>query len=242
MMTLSNNAQELDVTYKDGNLTLKGYAYQPKEALPNNPGVLILPAWMGIDEQAREMGKKLAELGYHAFVADIYGVGNYPKDTKQAGELAGFYKKNIDAYQMRIQVALDELIFSGSSEQNVAIIGYCFGGTGALEAARGSLDVKGVVSIHGGLGKDEARNTKIKTKVLILHGADDPFVPESEILSVQKEMKASKADWQMIYYANAVHAFTNKNAGNDNSKGAAYNELAAKRSNEHLLLFLKEIL
>jgi dienelactone hydrolase len=102
--------------------------------------------------------------------------------------------------------------------------------------------VVGVVSFHGGLGKAEERITaSVKPKVLVLHGADDPFVPEKEVLAFQTEMKTAKADWQMIYYANAVHSFTNKKAGTDNSKGAAYNELADKRSNEHFLQFLKEL-
>lgn len=99
-----------------------------------------------------------------------------------------------------------------------------------------------MVSFHGGLGKDATReNGAIKPKVLVLHGADDPHVSQKDIEAFQKEMKDGNADWQMIYYSNAVHAFTEKEAGTDNSKGAAYNEKADKRSWEHFMMFLDEL-
>ncbi len=122
------------------------------------------------------------------------------------------------------------------------MIGYCFGGTGALEAARANMPVKGIVSFHGGLGRDTTKEIgAIMPKVLVCHGAIDPYVPESQIKQFQKEMNDSKADWQMNYYANAVHAFTEKEAGDDNSKGAAYNALADKRSWEAMKQFFKEL-
>ena len=105
------------------------------------------------------------------------------------------------------------------------------------------MKVKGVVSFHGGLGKDVTRpNGPITPRVLVLHGADDPFVSKEEIDQFQNEMRMVNADWEMIYYANAVHAFTEVKAGNDNSKGAAYNEKAAKRSWIAMLEFLKQVL
>jgi dienelactone hydrolase len=105
------------------------------------------------------------------------------------------------------------------------------------------MKVKGVVSFHGGLEKEVSRFVNpINTKVLVLHGADDPYVSAPSITDFQNEMRNAKADWQMIYYANAVHAFTEILAGTDNSKGAAYNEKADKRSWEHLKIFLQEVL
>ncbi len=237
------SAQIQSVTYNDGNQNLIGFSSKPKKANADNSGILILPAWMGIDDHSKEVAQQLAELGHHAFIADIYGEGNYPKNSSEAGKQAGFYKNNIADYHRRIQLALDQLIQSGANKDKIVVIGYCLGGTGALEAARAGLNVKGVVSFHGGLGKAEDRIiSEIKPKILVLHGADDPFVPEKEILAFQKEMRDAKADSQMIYYSGAVHSFTNKKAGNDNSKGAAYNELADKRSFVHFLSFLKEIL
>ncbi|MFL9843293.1 dienelactone hydrolase family protein [Flavobacterium rhizosphaerae] len=236
------NAQLKPVSYTEGGQKLNGFAAIPAKPIKQKAGILILPAWMGINNHSKEVAEKLAHEGYYAFVADIYGEGKYPTNTKEAGTQAGYYKNNYKEYQKRIQAALDQLIKAGADANNIVVIGYCFGGTGALEAARANMNVKGVVSFHGGLGKDASRpNDKIVPKVLILHGADDPYAPEADIKSVQKEMKDGKADWQMIYYGNAVHAFTEKEAGNDNSKGAAYNEKADKRSWQHFILFLDEI-
>jgi dienelactone hydrolase len=237
------NAQLKEISYQDGNQLLVGFESKPQKLIASKAGILILPAWMGIDDHSKEVAQKMSELGYVAFIADIYGKGNYPTNTQQAGQQAGFYKNNVADYQRRIQLALNQLITAGANKDKIVVIGFCFGGTGALEAARSNMNVVGVVSFHGGLGKAEDRKTEtVKTKILVLHGADDPYVPAQEIEQFQEEMRTAKADWQMIYYANAVHSFTNKKAGNDNSKGAAYNELADKRSFAHFLLFLNEIL
>lgn len=236
-------AQLKAVDYNDGEQKLSGFVAKPSKALKSKAGVLILPAWMGIDDHAKESATDLAKLGYYTFVADIYGVGNKPTNYSEAGQKAGYYKKNIQEYQKRIQLALDQLIKQGANPDDIVVMGYCFGGTGAIEAARSNMKVKGIVSFHGGLGRDEARTIEpITAKVLVLHGADDPYESEAEIKAFQEEMRKSKSDWQMVYYANAVHSFTDKNAGTDNSKGAAYNENAYKRSWIALLDFLKEVL
>lgn len=243
LFSTTMNAQLKPVKYAEGSQTLNGLFIKSAKKSAYNPGILLLPAWLGIDNASKGIAEELSKLGYHVFIADIYGEGNYPKNTSEAGKQAGFYKTNYEAYQKRINAALQELVKSGANADNIAAIGYCFGGTGVLEAVRGHLNVKGIASFHGGLGKDTARKTEpTSVKVLICHGADDPFVPKEEIASFQQEMRDAKADWQMIYYANSVHSFTNPEAGNDNSKGAAYNAVAAKRSFEHLQLFLNEVL
>ena len=237
------NAQLKPVKYTEGSQQLNGLFIKSAKKSSNNPGILLLPAWLGIDNASKGIAGELSKLGYHVFIADIYGEGNYPKNTGEAGKQAGFYKTNFEAYQKRIDAALKELVKSGANADNIVAIGYCFGGSGVLEAARGHLNVKGIASFHGGLGKDASRkNEPISTKVLICHGADDPFVSKDEIAAFQQEMRDGKADWEMIYYANAVHSFTNPEAGSDNSKGAAYNAVAAKRSFDHLQLFLNEVL
>ncbi len=236
-------AQLKTVKYADGNQALNGLSIKPAKKSSQNPGILLLPAWLGIDNASKGIAENLSKLGYHVFIADIYGEGNYPKNTAEAGKQAGFYKTNYEAYQKRINLALQELIKSGANADNIVVIGYCFGGTGVLEAARGHLNVKGVASFHGGLGKDATRPaTPITAKVLICHGADDPYVSKEEVAAFQQEMRDSKADWQMIYYSDSVHSFTNPEAGSDNAKGAAYNPVAARRSFEHLKLFLDEVL
>lgn len=235
-------AQMKPISYSDGNQRLTGFGIQAKNSVNNKPGILILPAWKGIDIHSKEVAQQLSDLNYTAFIADIYGEGNYPTNTKEAGQQSGFYKTNFLDYQRRIQLALDQLVKLGANPEQIVVIGYCFGGTGALEVARSKMKVKGVVSFHGGLNKDVARfNNNITAKVLVLHGADDPYVSQQSIVDFQNEMRDGKADWQMIYYADAVHAFTEISAGNDKSKGAAYNEKADKRSWEHMKLFLMEI-
>ena len=243
LFSTSVNAQLKAVTYIDGSQKLNGLAIAPKKASKTKAGILILPAWKGIDTHAKQSAEKLSKMGYYAFVADIYGEGNYPTNTKEAGKLAGYYKNNVCDYQRRIQLALDQLVKSGANPNNIVVIGYCFGGTGVLEAARAGMQVQGVVSFHGGLGRDATRvNNSIKARVLVLHGADDLYVPEAEVTAFQQEMRDTKADWEMIYYADSVHAFTDPEAGNDNSKGAAYNAKADKRSWERMNSFLKDVL
>lgn len=239
---ITAQSQLKPVTYTDGNQKLEGLAAAPKKATPKKAGVLILPAWMGVDAHSKESAQELSKLGYYVFVADIYGIDKRPKNTTEAGKIAGHFKTNYKEYQQRIQLALDQLIKSGANPNKIAVIGYCFGGSGALEAARANMNIKGVVSFHGGLGRDPSRTIEpIKPKVLVLHGADDFYVPETEVKAFQDEMRTAKADWQMVFYADAVHAFTHKDAGNDKSKGVAYNEKADKRSWRAMLDFLNEI-
>lgn len=236
-------AQLTTVTYQDKDQKLNGQLSKPRQAGTKKPGILILPAWKGIDEHSKTVAQQLSKKGYYVFVADIYGEGNYPQNTEDAGKMAGYYKKNLTAYHTRIRLALDQLIKAGAHADEIVIIGYCFGGQGALEAARINMPVKGVVSIHGAYGRDPSQPMEvIKPRILILHGADDPHGSAEAIAGFQDELRKTKADWQMNYYANAVHAFTDPAAGNDNSKGAAYNETADHRSWNDLLAFLKDLL
>ncbi len=242
-MTLQSNAQLKEVTYYNGKQELKGLSILPKAKTVNNPAILILPAWKGIDNHSKNTANDLSKMGYIAFVADIYGKGNYPKSTEEAGKISGHYQSHILEYQNRIFLALNELIKSGANPNNIAIIGYCFGGTGAIEAAYANLKVQGVVSFHGSLiGSSNEETSSISPKILILHGADDPFVAEADIRACIKSLDARKADWQMISYSGAVHAFTDPEAANNKLPGAAYNAVAAERSWDHMKLFLSEIL
>jgi dienelactone hydrolase len=121
-------------------------------------------------------------------------------------------------------------------------MGYCFGGGVVLELARSGADIQGVVSFHGNLDTPYPESTKsIKPKVLILHGADDPHVPQEQVSAFQNEMRSARTDWQLNIYGNAVHAFTNPEAGSDPSKGAAYNKDADSRSWEAMKSFCREI-
>ena len=212
--------------------TYEGYLAYDDAGKNPRPGVLVAHNWMGVTDTTRERVDELAGLGYVAFAVDIYSKGVRPKDVQEAGALAGSYKKDRVALRMRMQEGLRVLREQKQVDKSrIAVIGYCFGGTAALELARAGADIKDVVTFHGGLDSPRPEDgKKIKAKLLILHGADDPFESNEDMAAFEKEMRDSKLDWQLVKYGNAVHSFTEKAAGNDNSKGAAYNELADKRS------------
>lgn len=235
LMIIPVSAQALkEVAYKDGNQKLNGLV--TSNAGQKLPGVLILPAWKGIDNEAKTAALNLEKEGYIAFIADIYGEGNIPEDNVSAAKASGQFKSDYEAYQARIQAALDELKKQGALPDKIAVIGYCFGGTGALETARAGFPVQGVVSIHGGLSKAANRpNSAIKTKVLIEHPAEDKSVSQEDIENLIKELNEGNADWQFITYAHTGHTFTNPESQD-------YDELMAKRAWSHTLLFLEELL
>lgn len=231
------------VEYRQGEAVLEGYLAYDTAGPAHKPGVLIVHEWTGLGAYVKQRAEKLAKLGYVAFAADIYGKGIRPNNPKDAGATAAIYKSDRPLLRARINAALAEL----RRQQNVdvarvAAIGYCFGGTTVLELARSGANVKGVVSFHGGLDTPTPGDAKaIHAKVLVLHGADDPYVPAAQIAAFEDEMRAGGVDWQLVKYARAVHSFTNPDAGNDNSKGAAYNADADRRSWEAMRGFFKDI-
>ncbi len=232
------------LTYADGPTKLAGYMAHPAGAKGKVAGVVVIHQWMGLTDHERKVSDDLARLGYAALAADIYGDGVRPANTGEAGKLAGSFKGDRALYRRRIAAAIETLkAQKGVDGSRIAVIGFCFGGTGAIEAARGGLPVKAVVSFHGGLDVPAGSIPgAIDAKVLVCHGADDPWVPAKDVAAFQDEMRQAKADYVFVAYANAVHAFTQKEAGNDNSKGAAYNEAAHHRSWQHMKDFFKETL
>jgi dienelactone hydrolase len=231
------------VEYKAGDTTLQGFlAYDDANTKPR-PGVLLIHDWMGVGDYAESRAKQLAELGYVAFAADIYGKGVRPASPKEAAALAGKYKGDRALYRERLKAGLAQLTGNKLvAPGKVAVIGYCFGGTGALELARSGADLKGVVTFHGGLSTPTPADAKnIKCPLLILHGADDPFVKPAEVADFKKEMDDAKVKYTFIAYPGAVHSFTRPDAGNDNSKGAAYNEAADKKSWAEMKKFFGQI-
>jgi dienelactone hydrolase len=231
------------VDYTEGGTTFQGYLVYDDAVRTPRPGVLVVHEWMGLGDYAKHRADQLAELGYVAFAADMYGMGVRPQNSQEAGKLAGGLKGDRPLMRARINAAFDVLKSQKMVDKNrIAVMGYCFGGTVALELARSGADIKGVVSFHGGLdtpNPDDA--SRIKGKVLVLHGADDPNVPPAQVAAFEDEMRKAHVDWQLVAYGGAVHAFTNPAAGNDNSKGAAYNAAADRRSWEAMRTFFSEI-
>lgn len=231
------------VEYKQGDTTLEGFLAYDDAKKGKLPGVIIVHEWTGLGDYVKSRAKQLAEMGYVALAADIYGKGVRAKDHEEAGKLAGMYKSNRTLMRQRAQAALDLLKSNAKvNAEKIAIIGYCFGGTTALELARSGAPVVGAVSFHGGLDTPTPQDAKnIKGKILVLHGGDDKFITEEQIAAFKSEMQQAKVDWQLVMYGGAVHSFTVPTAGNDPSQGMAYNEKADKRSFEELKRFFSEI-
>lgn len=230
------------VEYKDGDVVLEGYVAWDDATAKAAPGVLVVHDWMGISADTKRRVDMLAQLGYVAFAADIYGKGQRPKDGAAAGPLAGKWKKDPTALRRRARAALDVLAKNPRVDgKRLGAIGFCFGGTTALELARAGAPLAAIVSFHGGLGTTTPADAKnIKGKVLALHGADDPHVPPTEVSAFETEMRDAKVDWQLVAYGGAVHAFSVPGAGNDPSKGAAYNERVDKRAWQAMRDFFAE--
>jgi len=218
------------VEYTDGDTILEGYLGFDDGVSGKLPGVLVIHDWWGVGSYVKKRVEQLAALGYVALAADIYGKGVRPVTMDEAAEIANRYKANRSLLRSRAYAGFKALKDNSSvNMKRMAAIGYCFGGTAVLELARSGADVAGFVSFHGGLQTptpDDAKN--IRGKVLVLHGADDPIVPQAEVLGFQEEMREARVDWQMVVYGGAVHSFTNPDAGHDPSTGGAYNERAGK--------------
>jgi dienelactone hydrolase len=204
---------------------------------------LIVHQWKGLGDYEKKRAEMLARLGYNVFAVDIYGKGIRPTTPQTASAEAAKYKENRALLRDRVRAGLDVLKQHELTDpRRVAAIGYCFGGTTVLELARSGADLAGVVSFHGGLGSPTpADASQIKAKILVLHGADDPFVPAAEVAAFEDEMRRGNVDWQLVAYGGAVHSFTDWNAGSDNSAGAAYNERADARSWEAMKQFFAEL-
>jgi dienelactone hydrolase len=231
------------VEYKQGETVLEGFSVYDDAFAGKRPAVLVVHQWMGLGDYEKKRAEMLARLGYNVLAADIYGKGVRPGNPKDAGAEAGKYKSDRALLRARVRAGLEVLSrHERTDPKRMAAIGYCFGGTTVLELARSGAELAGVVSFHGGLSSptpDDARN--IRAKVLALHGADDPFVPAAEVAAFEEEMRRGGVDWQLTAYGGAVHSFTDWKAGGDNSKGAAYNERADRRSWEAMKQFFAEL-
>jgi dienelactone hydrolase len=231
------------VEYRQGDVVLEGYLAYDDTSKAVRPGVLVVHEWYGLNDYAMKRADQVAQLGYVAFALDMYGKGVRASTPQEAGALAGKYKADRPLMRARAGAGLDFLKKQALVDpKRVAALGYCFGGTTVLELARSGAEVLGVVSFHGGLDNpDPQPASNIRAKVLVLHGADDPLVPAKDIAALQEELRRAGADWQMVYYGDAVHSFTNPQSGSDAGKGVAYNERADHRSWMAMKTFFDEI-
>lgn len=230
------------VEYKQGDTTLEGYVAYDSRIKGKRPVIMIVHEWTGLGDYVKGRAKELAAKGYVAFAMDIYGKGVRPPQGKEAATEAKKYKDNRKLMRDRAQAGFDYIKAKPYVDSSKMVaMGYCFGGTVALEMGRAGLPLVGVVSFHGGLSTPNPQDAKnFKAKLLVLNGALDPGVLP-EIPGFEKEMNDAKVDYQFINYSGTVHAFTNPQAGNDMSKGAAYNAVSDRRSMVAFLDFLNEV-
>jgi dienelactone hydrolase len=238
--------KEEPVTYKDGATTMKGFVVYDDASKSRRPGVIVVHEWWGITKHVHDEARKLASQGYTAFIADMYGDGKTADNPKDAGALSGAVRKDAAAMQSRFNAAKAELSKHATVDaKKIAAIGFCFGGSVVLDMARAGSDLAGVAAFHAGLGAagPQAAPGKVKAKVLVLNGADDPFIKPDSVDAFKKEFDAAKVDYRYINYPGAVHAFTNPEAtdkGKQFNLPLAYNADADKQSKAEMAKFLAQ--
>ncbi|WP_022900087.1 dienelactone hydrolase family protein [Humibacter albus] len=198
------------IAYGHDGTELEGYVAHDAAAPEPRPGILIVHDWLGVGPNVELRAQMLARLGYVAFAADVYGADVRPS-PEQASALAGQYYGDLPLLRARVKAAYDTLVeLPQVDETRIAVIGYCFGGSAALEFARTGADVRGVVSFHGRLLTHEPSDADaIRAKLLILTGGADPAVTDDDIHAFQDELRgAPNVDWQVVTYSGAPHAFT----------------------------------
>jgi dienelactone hydrolase len=227
--------QTTEVEYKVEGQVMRGFIAYDDAVKQKRPGVLVVHEWWGMNDYARKRATMLAELGYTAMALDMYGEGKQAHHPEEAGKFATEVKTNLPLSRAKFKAAMELLQSQPSVDpKRIAAIGYCFGGAVVLEMARSGMDLAAVVSFHGSLDAIEpAQPGKVKARVLVAHGADDPFVPQAQIDAFHAEMKAAKVDYEFKAYPGAKHSFTNPDAdkyGQEFKLPLAYNAAADKAS------------
>jgi dienelactone hydrolase len=237
--------KEEAVNFEEGGKTCKNFVYYNAASDSARPAVLVIPEWWGLNDYPKMRAKQLAELGYIAMAVDMYGNGDLAGDPQKATEMATpFYKDPSMAYN-RINAALAKLkTYKQADTTRTAAVGYCFGGTAVLNAASQGADLDGVVSFHGDFPQTALDRNKFRSRVLILHGAADQFVPEASLNSFKKRMDSAGVSYSAKVYPGATHAFSNPNATETGKKfkiPIAYNGAADTASWNEMKAFFSTI-
>jgi dienelactone hydrolase len=207
--------KEEPVTYKDGETTMKGVVVYDADTQGKRPGIIMVHEWWGITKHVHHEAQELARQGYTAFIADMYGDARTADNPKDAGALSSSVMKNPQTMEARFNAARAQLVKHPTVDPaRIGAVGYCFGGAVVLNMARAGADLAGVAGFHASLGLNTpppAPGT-VKAKILILNGADDPFVKKEQYATLKSQLDAAKAEYKVIEYPGAVHAFTNPEA------------------------------
>lgn len=237
---------ETDIEYNSNGTTLKGFLVYDGDIQGKRPGVLVVHEWWGHNEYARKRARMLAELGYTALAIDMFGDGKQANHPEDAGKFAMEIFNNVPEAEARFLAAYELLKNNENTDaENIAAVGYCFGGSVALHMARIGTDLKAAASFHGGLQAiTPAEPNKVKAFVLVCNGADDPLVPAEQIEAFKNEMDNAGVKYEFKNYPGAVHSFTNPVAdefGKKFNMPLAYNENADKESWTELQKVLKDV-
>ena len=239
--------REEAVTYTDGATEMKGFVVYDDATKDKRPGIILVHEWWGITKHVHGEARKFAEQGYTAFIADMYGDAKTADNPKEAGALSGGVMKDPQAMQSRFNAGRDALAKHATVDSGrIGAAGYCFGGAVVLNLARAGADLAGVAAFHAGLGANTPAPAPgtVKAKLLVLNGADDPFIKPEQIETFKKEMDAAKVNYKFINYPGAVHAFTNPDATENGKKfnlPLAYNAEVDKQSKAEAAKFFGDV-
>ena len=242
----ASKIKEDKVTYSVGKNTFNGVIVYDENQKGKRPVILVVHEWWGLTEYPVVRAKQLAELGYIAMAVDMYGNGKIAADPTEAKELAMPFYKNPNLGKTNLEAAIAKLKgYQQADNQNISAIGYCFGGSIVLNAAKLGADLKGVVSFHGGLAGVPADKSLLKAAILICHGGSDKFIPEGDITGFKHQLDSIGANYKFIVYPNATHAFTNPGStatGKKFSMPIEYNQKADEDSWNDMKMFFAKVL
>jgi dienelactone hydrolase len=237
---------EQNVTYRSGDVKMVGFVAYDSKFKGKRPIVLIVHEWWGLNDYAKMRARKLAEMGYLAMAVDMFGDGKIAKNPDEAKAFTSVFYSDPNASKARFQSAVDKIKeFEEGDEHTILAIGYCFGGSVVLNAAKLGVDLKGVVSFHGGLTGVPADKKLLKAKILVCHGGADKFISDKDISTFRHQLDSIGADYSFKVYANATHAFTNPESDENAKKFGmpiAYNPEADKASWEDMKTFFAKLL
>jgi dienelactone hydrolase len=211
--SLPSKIKEETISYSVNGVTYKGFIAYDDNIKGKRPAILIVPEWWGLNDYPRMRARKLAELGFIAMAADVFGDGKIAANPTEAQEFATPFYKDPSRVKSILDAALMKLnTYSQTDPNNIAAIGYCFGGYVALNYAKLGADLKGVVSFHGGMGGTPVDKKLLKAKILVCQGENDKFVAQKDVDKFKHQLDSIGADNSVKIYANATHAFTNPDA------------------------------
>jgi len=247
-MMVNNKAAKIigeEVTYTLNGTTFKGYLAYDASTKNKRPGILVVHEWWGSNDYTRMRARKLAELGYIALAVDMYGNGKIATNPQEAQQLSGEVYKDMEVLKDRMGAAEEKLkTYDETDKNNIGAIGYCFGGSVVLNAAKMGMDFKGVVSFHGSLAGVPAKKDLLKAKILVCHGGADKFVTDEDVKKFKSNLDSVGATYTFKVYPGATHAFTNPAAtdlGKKFNMPIAYNEAADKNSWNDMKVFFSTI-